>query len=106
MVYQAPSGAFDRKRSMIEARKALVVLAIEKTLLEVGRPTYDEVLGKLHEDYHCYLSDCYENPEYLSSVLKELYGQSRLAIIASIKKYLAEMSTQEDIANFIIKISE
>ena len=36
---------------MIEARKALVVLAIEKTLLEVGRPTYDEVLAKLHEDY-------------------------------------------------------
>lgn len=42
---------FDRKNAMIEARKALVVLAIEKTLLEVGRPTYDEVLAKLHEDY-------------------------------------------------------
>lgn len=106
MLYQAPSYMFDRKRSMIEARKALVVLAIEKTLLEVGKPTYYEVLGKLNEDYHCYLSDCYENPEYLSRVLKELYGQSRLAIIASIKKHLAEMSTQEDIANFIIKISE
>ena len=91
---------------MIEARKALVVMAIEKTLLEVGKPTYEEVLGKLKKDYHCYLSDCYENPEYLSRVLKELYGQSRLAIIASIRKYLAEMSTQEDITNFIIKISE
>ena len=91
---------------MIEARKALVVMAIEKTLLEMGKPTYEEVLGKLKKDYRCYLSDCYENPEYLSMVLKELYGQSRVAIIASIKKYLAEMSTQEDIANFIIKISE
>jgi len=97
---------FDRKRSMIEARKALVVMAIEKTLLEVGRPTYYEVLAKLKENHNCYLSDCYENPEYLSSVLKELYGESRLAIISSIEKYLAEMSTQEDIANFIIKISE
>ena len=91
---------------MKEARKALVVLAIEKTLLEVGRPTYDEVLGKLNEDYQCYLSDCYENPEYLSRVLKELYGPSHRAIIVSIKKYLAETSTQEDIAKFIIKISE
>ena len=97
---------FDRKQFMIEAKKALVVLAIEKTLLEVGRPTYDEVLSKLNKDYHCYLSDCYENPEYLSNVLKELYGQSRLAMIASIRKYLAEMNSQEDIANFIIKISE
>ncbi|MDH2907971.1 MAG: hypothetical protein PXX83_07760 [Candidatus Nitrosotalea sp.] len=88
------------------ARKALVVLAIEKTLLEVGRATYDEVLDKLNEDYHCYLSDCYEHPEYLSLVLKKLYGQSRLAIIISIKKYLAEISMQEDITKFIIKISE
>jgi hypothetical protein len=91
---------------MEDARKALVVLAIERALLEVGKPTYNEVLGKLKKDYHCYLPDCYENPEYLSRILKELYGQSHLAIIESIKKYLGEMSTQEEIANFIMKISE
>ena len=91
---------------MQEAKKALVVLAIEKTLLEVGRTTYDEVLGKLYEKYGCYLSDCYDNPEYLSSALKELYGHSSLAIIQSIQKYLATTSMQEDIAKFIMKISE
>ena len=91
---------------MIEARKALVIMAIEKALLEVGKPTYDEVLSNLKKDYHCYLSDCYEHPEYLSKVLKELYGQSHTAIIESIKKYLAEMNTQEGIAIFIMKISE
>lgn len=105
MIYQALSDTF-ASDSMREARKALVFLAIEKALLEVGKPTYEEVLGKLAKDYHCYLSDCYENPEYLSRVLRELYGQSRTAIIKSIKKYLAEMSMQEDIANFILKISE
>ncbi len=97
---------FDSEDSMKDARKALVVLAIEKALLDVGKPTYDEVVGMLYQDYHCYLPDCYENPEYLSRVLKELYGQSHLAIIESIKKYLSEMSTQEDIINFIMKISE
>ena len=91
---------------MQEAKKALVVLAIEKTLLEVGRTTYDEVLGKLNENYDCYLSDCYDHPEYLSSVLKELYGQSSLAIIKSIQNYLAQASVQDDIAKFIMKISE
>ncbi len=107
MIYQTvQNNVSDRENIMIEARKALVVMAIEKTLLEVSRPTYHEVLAKLKKDYNCYLSDCYENPEYLSNVLKELYGQSRIAIIASIKKYLDELSTQEDIANFIIKISE
>jgi len=94
-----------RKDSVIDARKALVVLAIEKALLEVGKPTYDEVLGKLVTDYNCYLSDCYEKPEYLSKVLKDLYGQGRLAIIQSIEKFLVEMNAYEDIKNFIIKIS-
>ena len=91
---------------MINARKALVVLAIEKALLEVGKPTYDEVLGKLAEDYNCYLSDCYEHPEYLSRVLKDLYGQCHLAIIKSIEKFLVEMNAYKYIENFIIKISE
>ena len=60
---------------MIEARKALVVLAIEKALLEVGKPTYEEVLGKLAEVYHCYLPDCYENPEYLLSVKRTVWSK-------------------------------
>ncbi|CUR52315.1 conserved protein of unknown function [Nitrosotalea devaniterrae] len=94
------------ERSMNEARKALVVLAIEKTLLEVGKATYDEVLGKLYEDYGCYLADCYEKPEYLAHVLEELYGPNHVIIIESIKKYLAETGAQEDISQFIIKISE
>ena len=91
---------------MINARKALVVLAIEKALLEIGKPTYDEVLGKLAQDYNCYLSDCYEHPEYLSRVLKDLYGQSRMAIIKSIEKFLVEMKEYKDIQNFIIKMRE
>ena len=91
---------------MINARKALVVLAIEKALLEIGKPTYDEVLGKLAKDYNCYLSDCYEHPEYLSRVLKDLYGQCRMTIIKSIEQFLVEMKEYEDIQGFIIKIRE
>jgi hypothetical protein len=91
---------------MINARIALVVLAIEKALLEIGKPTYDEVLGKLAQDYNCYLSDCYEHPEYLSRVLKDLYGQCRMEIIKSIEQFLVEMKEYEDIQGFIIKIRE
>jgi hypothetical protein len=91
---------------MKDARRALVVLAIEDTLLKVGQITYYEVLDKLYDNYDCYVSDCYDHPEYLSQVLKELYGDGRLPIIESIKQYLAEVNTQEDIEKFIIKISE
>lgn len=91
---------------MKDARRALVTLAIEDTLLKVGQITYYEVLDKLYENYDCYVSDCYDHPEYLLQVLKELYGSGSLAIIESIKQYLSEASTQEGIAKFIFQISE
>lgn len=94
------------KDSTRDAKKAFVTLTIETVLLDMGKPTYNKVINKLYNDYHCYLPDCYENPKYLSRVLKELYGQSHLTIIESIKKQLGEMSTQPEINNFIMKISE
>jgi hypothetical protein len=73
---------------MKDARRALVILAIEDTLLKVGQVTYYEVLGKLYDNYDCYVSECYDHPEYLSQVLMELYGDGSLAIIESIKRGL------------------
>ncbi|MGI0069409.1 MAG: hypothetical protein ACREAN_04040, partial [Nitrosopumilaceae archaeon] len=64
-----------------QVRKALVSLAIETVLLEIGKPTYDEVSHKLFKDFKCYLPDCYEHPEYLKRILQDLYGQSSTAII-------------------------
>ena len=46
-------------------RKALVALAIETVLLEIGKPTFQKVTGKLFKNYKCFLADCYEHPEYL-----------------------------------------
>ena len=71
---------------MTDVRKALVMLAIEKALLELGTPTYDKVVERLEEKYHAYLSDCCENPSYLQDVLKELFGNSYSNIIQSITK--------------------
>jgi len=49
----------------------------------------------LDKNYHCYLTDCYEHPEYLSEVLKKLYGNSRNDVIESINKKLEEFSNKE-----------
>jgi hypothetical protein len=88
-----------------QVRKALVSLAIESVLLEIGKPTYDEVSHKLFKDYKSYLPDCYEHPEYLKRILQDLYGQSSTAIIESIKKQLEEFETQKGIDIFIMGIS-
>lgn len=87
------------------AKKALVAVVIERVLLKVGKLTYDEVNSRLYEEYHCYLPDCFENPEYLKRVLQDLYGKSSATIIKSIKKELEEYAEQKGIDAFITVLS-
>ena len=89
-----------------EISKALVTLAIEKTLLNMGNPVLDEVAHRLLKNYKCYIPDCHEHPEYLKSVLKELYGNSYSTIVESIKKTLDEFITKKSIEHFLMVISE
>ena len=87
--------------SMEVIRKALVILAIEKTLLDFNRPTYDLVIRRLEEKYHCGISDCYERPDYLQQILRELFGNVSDTIMKNIGKYLEEFSDQNRIKKFI-----
>jgi hypothetical protein len=81
--------------------KALATLAIEKTLLDIGKPVYDTVTNRLSKKYHCYISDCFEKPEYLKAVLKELYGESYNEIITSIEQELKEVIENKKIKVFL-----
>jgi len=81
--------------------KALVTVVIEKVLLDIGKSIYDKVIEKLNKNYDCYLTDCYEHPEYLSKALKELFGNSSICIMSSIAKQLAEFETKESISRFV-----
>ena len=85
--------------------KGLTVLAIEKTLLDIGKPIYDEVIYILDKKYHCYLSDCYEHPQYLNEILKELYGKAYGVVVEKINKQLEEFSYKTNIGRFIEVIS-
>ena len=89
-----------------QIKKALVSIAIESTLIEFGKPVLEEVERSLHDKYNCHIPDCYEHPEYLKNVIKELYGTSYSNIINSIRKTLEEFSAQEPIAVFLKEISE
>ncbi len=87
-------------------RKALVTLAIETILLRIGKPAYDEIIGRLYSDYKCYFPDCYEHPEYLKKILDDIYGKCSSTIVESIKKQLEGFETQNGIDTFIARISE
>ena len=81
--------------------KALVALAIEKTLLDIGKPVYEKVANTLYEKYHCYIPYCYEKPEYLKAVLKDLYGASYNEIVKSIEQHLGEFTHNKEVKEFL-----
>ena len=84
--------------------KALTSFAIEKALLDIGKPVLDKVTNKLQKEYHCYLPDCYEHPEYLDGVLKSVFGSSSNTIAKSIREQLVENMEDDGICLLIQKI--
>lgn len=89
-----------------KVKMALVFVILEKALLDIGAGAYHKVAEELKKRYHCHLEDCYEHPEYLNAILKDLYGDSYKHIVKSIDKKLAEFSYYKSIARFLEVISQ
>lgn len=87
-----------------QVKRAIISLAIEKSLLHTGETELEFVARKLYDDYKCYFSDCYKHPEYLKAVLKSMTGSSYYKIIDLIKQDLIELMDQKDISNFVEKL--
>lgn len=88
---------FERKQLM----KALAALAIEKVLLNAGKPIFEKVSNRLQKEYKCYIPDCYDHPEYLGNVLKSIFGNSHVTIVEQIREELVEYSDDKDIETLI-----
>ena len=81
--------------------KGLVRMAIDDALLEFGKSALEKVVNKLHDDYKCGIQDCYENPEYLKKVLRDLYDNSYSTILDSVKKKLEKHTSTKSIEKFL-----
>ena len=88
-----------------EVQRGLITLAIEKTLLDFGKPAYEKVSNMLHKNYHCYIPDCYEHPEYLNETLKKIYGNAYSVIVEAIHKQLEEFAYKKPVERFLQVIS-
>lgn len=86
-------------------KRALVTTVIEETLLGISSPLYEAVVTYLKKVYNCYLPDCYEHPEYLAEILKELCDNSYDTIVKSINEDLEEFSYSRPVAKFLEVIS-
>jgi hypothetical protein len=83
---------------------SLLTAAIEKTLIKIGTPALEIVIAGLFNNYKCFLSDCYEHPEYLKQTLHEIYGLSHTAIIESIISKLEPHAYKKPMNDFIERL--
>ena len=84
----------------------LISITIEKILIDFCEATYLKVVATLAKDYHSTFYDFYENPEFLTRILKDLYGESHTAILDKIKTDLQRYVVDKEISDFIKNIME
>ena len=82
-----------------------LISCIEVVLMRKGNVNYNLVLARLNALYGCKMMDCYEHPEYLKTVLKEVYEENYNSIIIEIKMELGNLDVEEisDFINIILK---
>lgn len=86
-------------------RKTMIILALKNILLELGIEEYDKVIDTLHKEHNCTLEECYENPEYLKQVLKNLYGDSYRDILKSLSENMKSVTSEISINEFLENLS-
>ncbi len=86
---------------MNDDSRAALVLSIEVVLMRRGGPQYHQVLAKLENYYDCKIFDCFEHPDYLKLVLREVYPNDYQKIIDDFKIELDELVSQKEIAEFL-----
>ncbi len=88
-----------------EPYKLALISYVELVLMRRGNTNYHLVMARLDSLYSCKISDCYEHPEYLKTVLKDVYHEDYKSIVSQIKSYLAELANVKEIIDFF-KIME
>ncbi len=84
--------------------KNQAIIAIAKALERIGKPVLEQVSSNLYSKYQCFLIDCYDNPEYLADVLKELFGKSYENIIETIEGIVKDYEPKEPLGEFLATI--
>ncbi|MBI3639516.1 MAG: hypothetical protein HY223_04285 [Thaumarchaeota archaeon] len=85
-----------------QARKALVVFSVEKSLLEAGVIKLLETASNLlYENHRLYLSDCYEHPRHLNETLGKINTNTCATIKRMITSRLREFYHIKPISEFL-----
>ena len=85
---------------MQDKSRTALALAIDVALMRKGGDRYYHFVFKLRNLYNCEIIDCYDKPQYLKNVLKEVYENEYDSIVKDIKLELGD-SIEEGIRAFL-----
>ena len=85
---------------MQDKSRTALAFAIEVALMRRGGDRYYHFVFKLRNSYNCEIIDCYDKPQYLKNVLKEIYKNEYDSIVKDIKLELGD-SIEEGIRSFL-----
>lgn len=86
--------------NFIEEYKTALVASLEIVLMSLGNTKYHLMTAKLNSSYDVTLRGCYEHPEYLKDVLKEVYPENYDYIISEVKARLDDLVNQPELMQF------
>jgi hypothetical protein len=81
----------------------MVGSSVEIVLMRSG-PQYHAVVSKLEHHYNCKIIYCFDHPEHLCAVLREVYKKDYDGIVDSIETEFGESAGQVEIADFVYKL--
>jgi len=89
-----------------EQNKLAFMTCVEVVLMRRGNTNYHLVMARLDSLHNCTIIDCYEHPEYLRTVLKEVYKEDYNSILDDIKLELEKLVDIEKETERFFKIME
>lgn len=89
--------------SLNEENKMTVTTCIEVVLIRSGNANYDAVLAKLRSLYNCEISECVDHPEYLRTVLNEVYKNNYNSIVEEMSLQTHRLTNMDEYKNTFYK---
>jgi len=88
-----------------ESHKMALISTLEVVLMNMGNVKYLSTIAKLKTLYDIDIRECYDHPDYLKTVLKEVYTKDYEHIISEVKSRLDILVDTPEIEQFF-KIME
>lgn len=90
--------------SLNEENKMVIVSCIEVVLMRRGNVNYNLVLAKLRVTYNYEIGEGIGHPEYLKTVLKEVYKDDYNSILDEIRLETDRLTDMDDFKDRFFKI--